>query len=100
MSYNDPTVRARLAERGINRDKLEEYAAAFRLFDADNTGLITVDNLRYILEEQFGTRLRGVCVGLLAASARGGLRSVTELHSRHAGLVCVVYRAIIHGERL
>jgi Ca2+-binding EF-hand superfamily protein len=54
MSMIDPSTRDRLAKAGIGRDKLEELASAFRLFDNDNTGLITVENLRYILEEQFG----------------------------------------------
>lgn len=61
----DPGVRQRLAAKGINRDKLEEYAAAFKLFDSGSTGFITVDGLRFLLEEQFGAC---PCVGCRPAA--------------------------------
>jgi Ca2+-binding EF-hand superfamily protein len=57
MSDIDQSTREALGKAGIGRDKLEEYATAFRLFDNDGTGLITVENLRYLLEDQFGEQL-------------------------------------------
>ena len=54
MSSVDGATQAALAKAGIGRDKVEEYATAFRLFDRDNKGLITVEDLRYLLDEQFG----------------------------------------------
>lgn len=61
----DPATKEALSKAGIGRDKVEEYATAFRLFDNDNTGVITVENLRYVLEDQFGERC--------PASSNGGL---------------------------
>lgn len=38
----------------MSLDKIEEYRAAFSLFDPDNRGTITTDNLRKVLNESFG----------------------------------------------
>jgi len=68
----DPAIRARLAEKGIKRDRLEEYASAFQMFDSDGSTFITVENLKHLLEEQFGKCLDALHGNLfkLSESAR------------------------------
>lgn len=44
----------RLKEKGIGQDKIEEYKAAFDMFDTDRSGKITVAKLGGILNDRFG----------------------------------------------
>jgi Ca2+-binding EF-hand superfamily protein len=43
-----------LLKHGISIDKIEEYKAAFKLFDKKNTGLITQDAINELLVGEFG----------------------------------------------
>lgn len=45
-----------MTERILARDPMEEIKRAFQLFDDDNTGKITLRNLRRVAK-QFGDRL-------------------------------------------
>ena len=45
-----------MSERILARDPLDEIKRAFQLFDDDNTGKITLRNLRRVAK-QFGDRL-------------------------------------------
>lgn len=40
-----------MGEKVLNRDPLEEIRRAFRLFDDDNTGKISLRNLRRVAKE-------------------------------------------------
>lgn len=44
---------AKLKEKGITPDRIDEYKAAFDLFDVDRTGIITVATLGKLLNEKF-----------------------------------------------
>lgn len=44
----------RLKEKGIGQDKVEEYKAAFDMFDTDRSGRITVAKLGAVLNDRFG----------------------------------------------
>jgi len=69
MSSVDAATHTALQGAGIGRDKVEEYATAFRLFDRDNKGLITVEDLRFLLDEQFGEPGAAPAVSLCAPRA-------------------------------
>jgi len=43
-----------LREKGMSLDKIEEYKAAFNLFDPEGAGVITTESLRKILNDSFG----------------------------------------------
>jgi len=47
------------SEKGIPADKIDEYRAAFDLFDPDRTGAITVAKLNHLLNETFGQAYSG-----------------------------------------
>jgi centrin-3 len=55
-----------VSEKILARDPMEEIKRAFQLFDDDNTGKITLRNLRRVAK-QFGDRLEDeeLCVRLL-----------------------------------
>lgn len=46
-------VPKKLSEKGISYDKLQEYLAAFRLFDTNNTGKITAASIGRALNDNF-----------------------------------------------
>jgi len=45
---------AALKAKGIPADKIDEYKAAFDMFDPDRSGKITVDKLAHLMNETFG----------------------------------------------
>ena len=45
---------ARLEKEGMSKDKIEEYMAAFELFDVDRKGVITTAKLKAVLNDTFG----------------------------------------------
>lgn len=49
---------ARLEKEGMSKDKIEEYMAAFELFDTDRSGVITTAKLKAVLNDQFGRHWR------------------------------------------
>lgn len=44
----------RLREKGLTADKIDEYKAAFDLFDTDRSGRLTADKLGAVLNDKFG----------------------------------------------
>jgi centrin-3 len=58
-----------VSEKILARDPMEEIKRAFQLFDDDNTGKITLRNLRRVAK-QFGDRLEDeeLCVQLVYLS--------------------------------
>lgn len=58
-----------MSEKILARDPMEEIKRAFQLFDDDNTGKITLRNLRRVAK-QFGDRLEDeeLCVQLVYLS--------------------------------
>ena len=57
------SLRSLVSERILARDPMEEIRRAFQLFDDDNTGKISLRNLRRVAKE-IGDRLEddGLCV--------------------------------------
>lgn len=45
---------ATLRGRGLSADKVDEFRAAFALFDVDSSGTINVDKLGQVLNDKFG----------------------------------------------
>lgn len=45
---------AKLKEKGLSTDKIEEFRAAFNLFDFDGSGRITVEKLGAVMNDRFG----------------------------------------------
>lgn len=44
----------RLKAAGLSDDKIDEFRVAFRMFDADGSGVITAENLGMLLNGSFG----------------------------------------------
>jgi Ca2+-binding EF-hand superfamily protein len=44
----------KLRARGVPEDRIDEYQAAFSLFDVDSSGFITKDKLSFVLNSNFG----------------------------------------------
>jgi calmodulin len=44
----------RLRDKGLSADKIDEYRAAFDLFDVDRSGKLTADKLGAVLNDKFG----------------------------------------------
>jgi len=55
-SYFDPDLTSPVSERILARDPMDEIRRAFHLFDDDNTGKISIRNLRRVAKE-IGDRL-------------------------------------------
>lgn len=49
--YHSSLISTLVTERILNRDPLEEIRKAFKLFDEDGTGRISLRNLRHIAME-------------------------------------------------
>ena len=45
---------ATLEKDGISKDKIEEYMAAFEMFDTNRSGTITTSKLKAVLNDTFG----------------------------------------------
>lgn len=43
-----------LKSKGLNADRVDEYRAAFEVFDRDQTGRIGIQQLGTLLNEEFG----------------------------------------------
>lgn len=64
-------VDAKLREKGLTSDRIDEFRVAFQMFDIEGVGYITADNIGALLIGQFGG-----CFSQLALSKRP--------HTRHA----------------
>jgi hypothetical protein len=58
---------SRLKAAGLSTDKVEEFMAAFELFDTDRSGRITADKLETVLNTTFGASFTTVELSLCQA---------------------------------
>jgi len=47
-------VEAKLREKGLTADRIDEFRVAFQMFDINETGFITAENIGALLIGQFG----------------------------------------------
>lgn len=78
----DQQEKRRLQEElGLPGDKIDEYIAAFEMFDRENRGKLTPDMLKRVLNEEFGTCFMCVCVYIYKKTNLTGGNYVILFHS-------------------